>query len=230
MNKKKTFVAALAICLIAILSFGTLAWFTDTDEVTNKFMIADSSDKTEDAIFSINVWENTPGGLSEEVGYTYEDILPGDSLKKDVFVKNTGHYDQYMRVIVTISDAQAWLKAIPANLTPEQAATQIFAGLDLTKWDHIYNNLSEDPNAENLIYVLYYKDILKEGDTVNVFDSIEIPEELTREQAAAFEGGFTIDVKAQAVQTENVVDLDNITDGKTAAWEAFNTVGMTINQ
>ena len=228
-NKKKVLAVALAVCLLAILSVGTLAWFSDSDSVDNKFMIADSSDNTESDIFNIDVWEDTPEGEDDQDGYTYNDILPGDSLKKDVFVKNTGYYDQYVRVVVTISDAKAWLAVVPTNVTPEEAAAQIFKGLDLSKWDHIYNNLSEDPNAEELIYVLYYKDVLKAGDpAINVFNSIEIPEDMTKEQAAAFDNEFTVTVKAQAVQTENVVDLNNIPQGKTAAWVAFDAVGMSI--
>ena len=229
MTKRKVFLAAVAICLIAIISMGTLAWFSDSEEVKNEFKIAQSDDDTADDIFSIDVWEIDPDSNDrEEVGHTYEDILPGDSLKKDVYVKNTGYYDQYVRVIVTISDAQAWLNALPDNVDAATLATQIFKGLDLTKWDHIYNNLSEDPNAEDLIYVLYYKDIFKAGDeAINVFQSIEIPTTLTRDEAAKFDNAFTIDVKAQAVQTDNVVPA-TITAGKTAAWEAFNTVGMKI--
>lgn len=221
-KKSKVFVIALAVCLIATLSMGTLAWFSAKDEVKNEFMIADSTDVNPEDIFSIDVWEIDPeSNEREETGHKYEKILPGDSLKKDVFVQNTGYYDQYVRVIVTISDAQAW---VATGATPEA----VFKGLDLTKWDHIYNNLSEDATAENLIYVLYYKDIVKAEDVINVFNSIEIPTSLTREQAAKFGGGFTIDVKAQAVQTENVVDLNNIPAGKTAAWVAFDTVGMSI--
>lgn len=228
-SKKKIFVSALALCLVAVLSLGTLAWFSDSDSVENKFMIADTDDNTESDIFNIDIWEDTPASIGDQDGFTYNDILPGDSLKKDVFVKNTGYYDQYVRVIVTISDAQAWLAAIPAGVAPEVAAAQIFAGLDLTKWDHVYNNLSENPNAEELVYVLYYKDIVKASDAaINVFNSVNIPESMTKEQAAAFDNEFTITVKAQAVQTENVVDLNNIPEGKTAAWVAFNTVGMSI--
>lgn len=228
-TKKKLFVAALAVCLAAILSMGTLAWFSDSDVVDNKFMIADTNDNTESDIFNIDLWEITPGSDERnEIGYTYDDVLPGDSLKKDVFVKNTGYYDQYVRVIVTISDAQKWLEVLPANIAPEVLAAQIFKGLDLSKWDHIYNNLSDDPDAEDLIYVLYYKDILKSTDeAINVFDSIEIPDYLDQEDMAKFDNEFTINVRAQAVQTENVVP-DTITQGKTAAWEAFNTVGMSI--
>ena len=59
MTKKKVFVIALAICLVAIISMGTLAWFNAQDAVTNDFMIADSDDDTPNEIFSVDVWENT---------------------------------------------------------------------------------------------------------------------------------------------------------------------------
>lgn len=229
MTKKKVFVAALAISLVAIVSMGTLAWFSDSKEVTNNFLIAESDDDTKEDIFSIDLWENTPDGDEDRDGQEYEDILPGSLLEKDVIVKNTGYYDQYVRVIVTISDAAAWLQALPTGMTAEEAAEYIFDGLDLDKWDHIYNNLSESNGVipENLIYVLYYHDTLEEGEEINVFDNIKIPEEMDQEQAARFDNEFTITVKAQAVQTENVVPA-TITAGKTAAWEAFNTVGMSI--
>ena len=45
------------------------------------------------------------------------------------------------------------------------------------------------------------------------------------EQAAAFEGGFTIDIKADAVQTENVGAEEVAAEDK--AWTAFQTVENT---
>ena len=90
LTKKKVFVSALAICLIAIISMGTLAWFSAQDEVTNKFMIADSDDDTPDEIFSVDVWENTPDGDEDQDGFEYDDILPGDVLKKEPHVENDG--------------------------------------------------------------------------------------------------------------------------------------------
>ena len=50
LTKKKVFVAALAICLIAILSFGTLAWFSAGDSVKNEFYVADSTEKDPDEL------------------------------------------------------------------------------------------------------------------------------------------------------------------------------------
>lgn len=219
LTKKKVFVSALAICLIAIISMGTLAWFSAQDEVTNKFMIADSDDDTPDEIFSVDVWENTPDGEKDQDGYEYTDILPGDTLKKEARVENTGHYDQYVRVTVTISDAQAWIAALGADFN----VADVFDGFVAADWNHIWNNMNGATTIpENFVYVMYYKNIVKPGDVINVFNNVKIPTSLTREEAVAFGGNFDITVKAEAVQTENVVPEG--TAAADAAWAAFKTV------
>ena len=213
------FVSALAICLIAIISMGTLAWFNAQDEVTNKFMIADSDDDTPDEIFSVDVWENTPDGEKDQDGYEYTDILPGDTLKKEARVENTGYYDQYVRVTVTISDAQAWIAALGADFN----VADVFDGFVAADWNHIWNNMNGATTIpENFVYVMYYKNIVKPGDVINVFNNVKIPTSLTREEAVAFGGNFDITVKAEAVQTENVVPEG--TAAADAAWAAFKTV------
>ena len=219
LTKKKVFVTALAICLIAIISMGTLAWFSAQDEVTNKFMIADSDDDTPDEIFSVDVWENTPDGEKDQDGYEYTDILPGDTLKKEARVENTGHYDQYVRVTVTISDAQAWIAALGADFN----VADVFGGFVAADWNHIWNNMNGATTIpENFVYVMYYKNIVEPGDVINVFNNVKIPTSLTREEAVAFGGNFDITVKAEAVQTENVVPEG--TAAADAAWAAFKTV------
>lgn len=211
-NKKKVLVIALVLCLVALLSVGTIAWFSSEDSVENKFYVADSTDVDPDDIFSVDVWENTPDGTEDQDGYEYEDILPGDVLDKEPHIENTGHYDQYIRAIVTISDYEAWKAVIGEDFAP------LFAGFDASKWE---SPIEQIKNADGSVtYVLYYKDVLKSGDEVVVFTDVLIPESLTQEQAAEFDGGFTVEVKAQAVQTENVGDN---------AKAAFDTVGLAID-
>ena len=213
-TKKKVLVSALAICLVAIISMGTLAWFNAESEVTNNFYIADSDDDTADEIFSVTVWENTPDGDNQ-----YEDILPGDTLKKEVRVENTGYYAQYVRVTVTISDAQAWIDALGANFN----VADVFDGFVASDWNHIWNNLNGATTVpENIVYTMYYKDVVEADDVIEVFNNVKIPTSLTREEAVAFGGGFDISVKAEAVQAENVVPAG--TAAEDAAWTAFRTV------
>ena len=229
MTKKKVFVAALAICLVAILSMGSLAWFSAQDSVTNNFYVADSTDNDPDDIFSVDGYQKYDAdedGTPEEYqrGISYNDTLPGDKLDKDAIVKNTGHYDQYIRVIITISD-KAVFKSIVESTGADfdtYDVRQHFVGFDSSKWDLV--NSTMDNSGESIQYVLYFNDVLKSGDSFSVFTGVEIPEAMTQEHASHFDDdgvwGFTIDVKAQAVQTDNVGD---------SAAEAFATVGMSID-
>lgn len=222
LTKKKVLVAALAVCLAAIISMGTLAWFSDDDAVTNEFLIADSTDTDPEDIFSVDVWEKTPEANEDQDGAEYADILPGDKLLKEAHVKNTGHYDQYVRVTITISDAAAWLNAVGSNYD----ATQLFDGYDADMWaqSHTWNNLAgATETPAELKYVLYLKEVLPAGDDIVVFNNVLIPESLTKEQAAVFAGGFTVNVKAEAVQVAHTADGVAAED---AAWTAFRTVGL----
>jgi predicted ribosomally synthesized peptide with SipW-like signal peptide len=213
-TKKKVFVSALIICLLAIVSMSTLAWFSASDSVKNEFYVADSGDHTDDpdAIFSVAVWEKTPESDKDTDGYTYNEILPGAKLTKEAHVENTGYYSQYIRAIVTISDAEAWLAAVEGIDMAE-----VFLGFDESVWTNI--SMEHDTTADTLTYVLYYDGILESGKDITLFNQVKIPESLTVAQAAAFAGDFSITVKAQAVQTENV---------GANAYEAFETVKMAI--
>ena len=175
MSKKKLLSLSLVVIMIAILSLSSLAWFSDSDDVTNNFYIASSDDTDPDDIFSVDVWENTPDGDKDQDGHEYKDILPGDVLKKEVFVENTGYYDQYVRVTVTVSDATAWMEVLKANGAAPKLE-QIVEGYD--------------PNAN--VWVGTSREVDK------------IPASMTVEQAAKFESNVQITVKAEAVQTENL--------------------------
>lgn len=221
LTKKKVFVAALAVCLVAILSLGTLAWFTDTKSVENKFYFATSEDDTPDEVFSIELTETEHG--------PYEDILPGDELDKNPTVKNTGYYDQYVRVTITVTKAAQFRDYIAGGNTTLRA--DVFKGYDATKWESDNFAGELDTATNTLTYTLYYNGILETDDTIVVFTDLIIPEGLTRDQAAAFNSGaanessFDITIKADAVQTENVGAVDTNTDAANAKI-AFTTVGM----
>ena len=208
-TKKKVLLASLAVCLLALLSARTLAWFTDSKEVVNEFQIATSEDTEKDDIFSVDVWENTPEGEKDQDGYVYEDILPGDVLKKEANVENTGYYDQYIRVTVTVSDAAAWQSAL--NTTKVPKLEDIVNGWDRNA--NIWVDNSSEIVDDKIVYTMYYNGILQ-GDmesiydnhksVVTVFTEVKIPQSLTVEQAVAFKNNFAISVKADAVQTENL--------------------------
>ena len=222
MSKKKLISLSLVVIMIAILSFSTLAWFTDSETVKNDFMIADSDDDTADEIFSVDVWEDKNGdGVADdeipgddEEGLTYKDVLPGDELAKKVHVKNTGYYDQYIRVTVTVSDYSAWKLVLNKGDEPF-ALQEIVKGLNAAELWYVCEGVI-DQAVDTITYTLYYQRILV-GDQANdndsgintseavVFESVKIPASMTQAQAVEFEQNFQITVKAEAAQTENIL-------------------------
>lgn len=242
LNKKKVFALALAVCLIATLSMGSLAWFTAEDNVKNDFFIADSDDDTADEIFSVDVWEDRNGDgvadddvTGDDEGLSYVDVLPGDVLAKTVYVKNTGYYDQYIRVTVTVSDYSAWCTVLNKAIGTKFALQDVVNGLNAADLWHVEEGVINDTD-DTITYTLYYQRILT-GDQVNtndngintneavVFESVKIPDSMTQAQAVEFEQNFQITVKAEAVQTENI--LTNKTD---VHWQDAKATFEALNQ
>lgn len=210
LTKKKVFVTALAICLVAILSMGTLAWFNDSDAITNEFLIADSDgDGTPD--FSVEVWENENDGddtadadgdgdpIITHDGNTYEEIAPGDELAKNPTIENTGDYDQWIRVYVTFDEWATINAACQAKGT----------STDLRSWLNVDSaNWTEDANApvvadNKVTYVYYYNYKLVADQEVELFSTVSIPGAFEQEDMRFVSDNFTITVKAEALQADN---------------------------
>ncbi len=214
--KKRVFTVALALCLAAIVGFGTLAYFQSQKQVTNYFAVAGVTDPTDpdatintDELFSIKLEETVVGGTGKtETGNTYTDILPGDVLVKDPTVTNTGKYDAWVRVKVVISDAAAWQTACAAhNITKLDA---IFGGYDETKWTR-YDDPVKDTAADTLTYVFYLNDPLTAATgtaaagSATLFSSFTVPGVFTVEEMSAL-ATFNIEITAEAIQVRNTAD------------------------
>lgn len=199
MNKKKLLSVSLVVIMIAILSLSSLAWFNDTDELTNEFHVATSDDPSDpDDIFSVDLWENTPEDDKDQDGYKYENILPGSELKKEVTVENTGAYDEYIRVVVTLSNANAWVDMMGYGYDLDS----IFAGHDEDLWTRAVG--THDKANDKLIYVYYLNEKLAPTETEVLFTSVKIPTHLTQEDMAKLNGSFDLHIRADAIQTENL--------------------------
>lgn len=220
MNKKKLLSVSLVVIMIAILSLSSLAWFNDSDNVTNEFHVATSDDDTPDEIFSVDVWENTPDEDKDQDGHEYQDILPGSNLKKEVFVENTGYYSQYIRMTVTVTNADAWIAALGNNYD----LGTIFGDHDETKWVRMdAGTYNATDNTYTMVY--YLQDILNAGDTACLFKTVNIPTHLTQADMVFVGGSFDLTVVADAVQTENL-GIDT-TDDICDAYQAFQVVEST---
>ena len=202
MTKKKVFVTALAICLVAILSMGSLAWFNASDTITNKFKIADSDgDGTPD--FSVDVWENDPENpdptKKDQDGVTYDDIAPGDKLAKNPTVENTGDYDQWIRVYVTFDD---WA-VIEAACEKQGISSDVRTWLDVNTDAWTADSNATVVKNNTVTYVYYYNYKLVKDQTAVLFNNVTIPGEFEQEDMKFTSGDFTITVKAEALQADN---------------------------
>ena len=215
-TKKRVLIVALAVCLIATLSMGTLAWFTAEDEVTNKFMVGDST-TAPDKVFGIDVWEEVDtndDAVLETVGKgdttentaTYQQILPGKVLPKKPYLTNTGIHPQYVRAIVTVTEADI----LKAGMAHDWSQVEMFLPGTSDKWELANKYYTND----TFVFVYYYNEVLAAGATTEkLFDAVVIPTELTKEQAAEMVE-FDVNVFGQAIQSEHLADV-------TTAKEAF---------
>lgn len=221
-TKRKVLVVALAVCLIAIISMSTLAWFSAEDSAKNVFYVT-NSDKTEDDIFSVDVTEFVADDGEEKKpvdgGYEFKDILPGDKLTKQPFVTNTGSYDQFVRVTITVSDLAAFKNIFGANY--ETLVRSNFLGNlnvgysedenhgNAMQGDLVLDSVVEDTANDQLVYTLYVREILAPGESVEIFNKTMIPYQLEQADFVApstLSDGFEINVSAEAIQTENLGD------------------------
>ncbi len=233
MSKKKLFSLAVVVIMIAILSFSSLAWFSDSDSVTNNFDIAGGENEDPDEIFSLDVMEKvdvdgdgdydvddaTIGYRDEPSEFTYENILPGDMLYKRPSAQNTGSYDQYIRFKVTIDNANDWVAVMQKYgyelhdlLYMEDKTTKLTESTDWTF-------AADETTVENdqVTYVFYYNEVLAPEQWAVLFTYVNIPHELTQYDMALFtEGTFQMVVTGEAIQVKNI-DADT-------AQEAFAVV------
>ena len=207
--KKRTFTVALLICLVAIIGFSSLAYFQSSKSVTNFFAVAgieDPTDPTETIdpkdLFSIKLEETdiTDTDKKTEDGNTYTGILPGDTLTKDPTVTNTGKYDAWVRVKVTVTDAADWQAVcIKHNITD---LTTIFNGYEADKWDREIDEDVADTKNNTITYTYYYKAKLAPGAAATLFESVTIPNVFDIQDMAAL-STFQLQITGEAIQAAN---------------------------
>ena len=207
--KKRTFTVALIICLVAIIGFSSLAYFQSSKSMTNYFAVAGIQDPTDPNetinpadLFSIKLDEIDITGTSDrtEDGNIYAGILPGDTLAKDPTVTNTGKYDAWVRVKVTVTDYKAWAAACTKHGITDLA--DIFNGHDATKWERGIADESPNESADEYTFVYYYKAEVPAGGTAKLFDSITIPAEFDIDDMVSL-ATFQLKVTGEAIQVAN---------------------------
>lgn len=209
MSKKKLLSLAAVAIMIAILSFSSLAWFTDNDSAANDFQIGGAGTGKEDDIFSVDVKENVDGEEQPVDKMDFADVLPGDSYKKEAYVSNTGAYEQYIRVTMTVTDWKLIKDVVTINMDDRfNDSWHIYGGQARVEDDILsdYSNTVLDEDG-SLVVTMYLNKKLQPGETVDIMDYVEISAEATQKDfaAEAFADGFQITFDADAVQTENIL-------------------------
>jgi len=197
--KKKYALSLAAAAMVGTLAVGgTLAWFTDTETATNVVTMG---------AVDITLKEDGGNGPIITDGLEYKDVMPGDTFKKTVTIKNNEN-DAYVRAVITVSGDEA----VMATFGDEKAENDIkFAGLDENaKWTK-----NEDGSYSTTVY---YKNsashnIMTNGEDVvfTVFTDIQIPGEKWDNVFA--NNSFNIKVDAEAIQAANLSEED--------AWKAM---------
>ena len=200
-----------AVLLVAATIFGTMAYLTSTDTVTNTFTVGKVNIKLDEAK------ANSDGTLvegAERVKANSYKLLPGHTYNKDPMVTVLGGSESsYVKMTVTFSKANE----LDAIFAPDGAnLTSIFNGYDATKWT--YKGNTKDATANTRTYEFWYKEAVA-APTADValdalFKSITVPGEITNEQLATIER-MTITVNAYAIQADGFADA-------AAAWAAFH--------
>lgn len=191
-KKKKVAVVSLVVCLIAILSLGSLAWFTANDSVENTLKFVTD--------FEMDLYETDGHGnkivndANETIGQTYENLRPGQTIHKDPTVINLSSEDeQWIRMTVTVDNADVWAQVV------EEGAdlSTIFTGHSGDAWER--GSITKDDTAKTVTYTYYLKSKLAPGATATLFKGVKIPEDLTLAQAKKISES-KITVKAEAIQ------------------------------
>ena len=209
-RSKALLLTLCAVLLVAATIFGTMAYLTSQDTVTNTFTVGKVAIKLDEA--QANPDGTLVEGADRVKANSYK-LLPGHTYNKDPMVTVlSGSESSYVKMTVTFSKADE----LDAIFAPDGAnLTSIFNGYDATKWT--YKGNTKDATANTRTYEFWYKEAVgaPDGDVAldALFKSITVPGEITNEQLATIEG-MTITVNAYAIQADGFADAD-------AAWAAF---------
>ena len=216
MKKKSILMAAIAVMLVAVLVVGgTLAYFTDTKSANNTFTmgnVAITLDETD---------VNNPAARTTK-GNTYN-VYPGQTVKKDPIVHNTGKNAAYIRATVNVSN---WMNLV-ATYYPDfketfpndgyKAALNLLVGELGEGWSvvEVVKGDTFTIGQFDAKFILKYDGTLAAGsETTPMFTQVMVPAGLDNANASTFS---SVKVQAQAIQADGFGTWEaafNAFDGK----------------
>lgn len=197
-----------AVLLVAASVFGTLAYLTSTDTVTNTFTVGKVQITLDEADVKLDgTYETNHESRVEENSYK---LMPGHTYIKDPTVTVLkGSESSYVRMLVTISNAIELKKVFGDSFLPQNYVT----GWDNTTW--IPQSMAE--KNDSFVVEFRYKETVAAPDSDMVLDDLfekfTVPGEITKDKLEKL-AGLEITVVAHAIQADGFTDAD-------AAWKAF---------
>lgn len=228
---KALLLSMCAVLLAAVSFFGTLAYLTDKDTVTNTFTVGSVGLKLDEA-------EVNPDGTyktdhDKRVQQNAYHLLPGHTYCKDPTVTvEAGSEDAYVRMIVTVENIDQLKLALPNS-----GATAKYYGTDGTfllqmlcvdengtcTWDANtwkMQDYTQSADGKKGVYEFRYKEIVAESDEATVlpdlFTHITVPGEIDNTHLA-----YLKDVKI--VVAAHAIQADGFENDEAGAWTAFGT-------
>lgn len=208
MNKKKLAVVSLVLCIAAIISMGSLAWFTAEDSIVNNLSFVND--------FAMDLVETDATGAvvgteGSTTGLTFTNLVPNQTIHKDPTVINKSATEpQWVKMTVKVSNGAAWATV----LGPGTKLWDIFTGYTDSLWVHPSDPVLDD--SDNIVATFYLKDKLIPGGQIPLFTGIKISNAIETTDVSSL-NGTTITIEAKAIQSSEL--------GVSTCVDAFNLVG-----
>lgn len=185
MNKKVQALAVSGVLTVGVIG-GTLAWFTSQDSVKNTFNTASNS-------------ENGKGIKIEEEFVEPKNMLPGDEVNKDVQVKNTATYDQFIKVKLTPTFVDP-KSSDRKKITEVNGNTLDIKKIKLNFTENLKNDKSNGSWIKDGDYYYYMGKVKPSELTSMLLDSVTLDSSAGNEYKGLV---FDIDVEAESIQASN---------------------------
>lgn len=212
--KKKIFIVALVVCIMAIsIASASIAYFTDTESATNTF----TAGNVEIQLTEINA-SNAKQTINDvATTIDYGTLYPGKSVEKDPTIVVTGSETAYLGAIITIENTAgdgkigSMLVDVDNNADDKVVAIDTFlSGLVSTDATVKYVPIKDgDVTTGWTVYIIMTQEYsnVDGNNSVKLFDNVIVPASWDNDEMAHCKN-LSISVKAYAVQTAGFADAD----------------------
>ena len=223
MKKRSLIMLVCTALILSSIAFGTIAYLTAQDEVTNTFTVGKVSIKVDEAEVDADGKPVTDGnGLEIRTDKNDYTLVPGKEYTKDptlTVLKNSE--DCYVRMLVTYNKAAELNALFPAD---SEGNKPLYMVEDLNTTDWKLTSTVEDAAANTITFIFnYFNTESQNGIALGsaadnvlppLFETVKVPATLTGDQRATLEG-LQILAKGQAIQVE-------ATGSEAEAWQLFS--------